>query len=156
MTLIVAEPGRTSRRSTVLRTMSIALIGVPVAGAAWSTARLVDDQVHGSSGTNSAPARLRASGCVGARRMPTIPALAFSQQLNPPVCADHRRPRYIDYLAFSPTDVMPLAPWAKAAMGLQPLVSPILVGLVVARAVDVLACRRPAARPQSSPAPPGR
>ncbi|OKJ21634.1 hypothetical protein AMK21_09295 [Streptomyces sp. CB00316] len=41
-------------------------------------------------------------------------------------------PRYIDYLylaftdatAFSPTDVMPLASWTKAAMGVQSLVSP--------------------------------
>ena len=41
-------------------------------------------------------------------------------------------------MAFSPTDVMPLAPWAKAAMGLQSIISLVVVGLVVARAVNVL------------------
>jgi hypothetical protein len=39
--------------------------------------------------------------------------------------------------AFSPTDVMPLARWAKMAMGLQSLISLAVVGLVVARAVNV-------------------
>jgi hypothetical protein len=39
--------------------------------------------------------------------------------------------------AFSPTDVMPLARWAKMSMGLQSLISLAVVGLVVARAVNV-------------------
>jgi hypothetical protein len=34
--------------------------------------------------------------------------------------------------------VMPLAPWAKAAMMLQSLISLIILGLVIARAVNVL------------------
>jgi hypothetical protein len=41
-------------------------------------------------------------------------------------------------LAFSPTDVMPLARWAKATMALQSLISFLLIGLVIARAVNVL------------------
>ena len=57
------------------------------------------------------------------------------------------RPRFIDYLylaltsstAFSPTDVMPLVPWAKIAMGVQGLLSLVILGLVVARAVNVFA-----------------
>ena len=55
------------------------------------------------------------------------------------------RPRFIDYLylgftnatAFSPTDVMPLVPWAKIAMTIQSLVSLGILGLVIARAVNV-------------------
>jgi hypothetical protein len=39
--------------------------------------------------------------------------------------------------AFSPTDVMPLAPWAKIAMALQAFVSLGILGLVIARAVNV-------------------
>ncbi|WP_411074973.1 hypothetical protein [Streptomyces sp. cmx-4-7] len=87
-----------------------------------------------------------------AHRIPRTPALAFPQQafpqqLDPEVASAGRRPRYIDYLylaltnaiAFSPTDVMPLAPWAKAAVGVQSLVSLLVLGLVVARAVNVLA-----------------
>jgi hypothetical protein len=34
---------------------------------------------------------------------------------------------------------MPLAPWAKAIMAVQSVVSLLLLGLVVARAVNVLA-----------------
>jgi hypothetical protein len=71
---------------------------------------------------------------------------AFPQQLSPEVAPPGWRPQFIDYLylgltcstAFSPTDVMPLTPWAKVAMGGQSLVSLVVVGLVVARAVNVL------------------
>jgi hypothetical protein len=71
---------------------------------------------------------------------------AFPQQLNPHVAEPGWRPRFVDYLyvgftnatAFSPTDAMPLAPWAKIAMAVQATVSLSLLGLVVARAVNVL------------------
>ncbi|WP_426362103.1 hypothetical protein [Streptomyces sp. E-08] len=80
-------------------------------------------------------------------RLPRTPALAFPQQLNPELASAGWRPRYIYCLClgltnatvFSPTDVMPLAPWAKIAMGLQSLVSLLVLGLVVARAINVLA-----------------
>jgi hypothetical protein len=42
-------------------------------------------------------------------------------------------------MAFSPTDVVPLVPWAKIVMGVQSLISLVILGLVVARAVNVLA-----------------
>ncbi len=56
------------------------------------------------------------------------------------------RPGFIDYLyvsltnaiAFSPTDTMPLSPMAKGIMGIQSLVSLVTIGLVVARAVNIL------------------
>jgi hypothetical protein len=41
--------------------------------------------------------------------------------------------------AFSPTDAMPLALWAKNTMALQALISLVIIGLVVARAVNVFA-----------------
>ena len=74
------------------------------------------------------------------------PDLAFPEELSPEVCPAGWRPVFVDYLyvgvtnalAFSPTDVMPLAHWAKLAMGVQSLVSFLLVGLVLARAVNVL------------------
>ena len=40
-------------------------------------------------------------------------------------------------VAFSPTDAMLLAMWAKAAMGLESLISLAILSLVVARAVNV-------------------
>jgi hypothetical protein len=65
--------------------------------------------------------------------------------MNPHVAHDVWLPRFIDYLylgltnatALSPTDVMPLAPWAKIAMGVQSIISLAILGLVVARAVNV-------------------
>jgi hypothetical protein len=39
--------------------------------------------------------------------------------------------------AFSPTDVMPLVPWTKIAMAAQSLISIAVLGLVIARAVNV-------------------
>jgi len=66
--------------------------------------------------------------------------------MNSDVAPANWRPRFIDYLylgftnatAFSPTDAMPLAPWAKIAMAVQAAISLAVLGLVVARAVNVL------------------
>jgi hypothetical protein len=41
-------------------------------------------------------------------------------------------------MAFSPTDTMPLARWAKMMMTLQAMVAVSTVLLVIARAVNVL------------------
>ncbi len=40
--------------------------------------------------------------------------------------------------AFSPTDTMPLTPWAKMLLLLQALASLLTVALVAARAVNIL------------------
>jgi uncharacterized membrane protein len=63
-------------------------------------------------------------------------------QIHPP----DWRPQFIDYAyvsltnatAFSPTDTMPLTAMAKSIMGVQALVSLVTLGLVVARAVNIL------------------
>ena len=76
---------------------------------------------------------------------PSHPDFAFPQQLNPNIASPGWRPLFVDYLylgftnatAFSPTDAMPIAPWAKMAMAVQASVSLALLGLVVARAVNV-------------------
>jgi hypothetical protein len=70
---------------------------------------------------------------------------AFPQDMNPRVGKETWLPRFVDYLylgftnatAFSPTDVMPLAPWAKVTMTVQSLISLAILGLVIARAVNV-------------------
>jgi len=57
---------------------------------------------------------------------PAIPVQRGPEQLNPVVAPPGWRPQFFDYLylgftnatAFSPTDVMPLARWAKAVMTL--------------------------------------
>jgi hypothetical protein len=73
------------------------------------------------------------------------PDFAFSQQLSPELAPPNWQPKYVDYLilglttstAFSPTDVMPMASWAKLTMALQSIISLTVVGLVIARAVNV-------------------
>jgi hypothetical protein len=75
------------------------------------------------------------------------PDIAFPQQLNPDVAPPGWRPLFVDYLylgltnalAFSPTDAMPLATWAKLAMSIESLASLAILGLVIARAVNILA-----------------
>ena len=71
-----------------------------------------------------------------------FPQMGLSVDLVPP----NWEPHFIDYLylsftnatAFSPTDVMPMARWAKCTMAVQSGVA-ILVGvLVIARAVNIL------------------
>jgi uncharacterized membrane protein len=72
---------------------------------------------------------------------------ALPQQMNPDLAPADWRPRFLDYLylaftnatAFSPTDAMPLSPGAKVAMMVQSLISLAILGLVIARAVNVFA-----------------
>jgi hypothetical protein len=75
------------------------------------------------------------------------PAFLFPQmQLENEMARPEWRPMFFDYLytsftnatAFSPTDVMPLARWAKLTMMLQSAVALLLAILVIARAVNVL------------------
>jgi hypothetical protein len=74
------------------------------------------------------------------------PDFLFPQMATPEVTSRDWEPYFIDYFyvsftnatAFSPTDTMPLSRWAKMAMMLQSIVALATVGLVVARAVNVL------------------
>lgn len=74
------------------------------------------------------------------------PDFLFPQMASPDVAEPDWRPTFIDYLyvsvtnvmAFSPTDTMPLARWAKMLMTVQAIVALGTAALVVARAVSVL------------------
>jgi uncharacterized membrane protein len=74
------------------------------------------------------------------------PDFLFPQMTDPKWAPPNWMPKLIDYLyvsltnatAFSPTDTMPLTPTAKWLMGAQSLVSLVTIGLVVARAVNIL------------------
>jgi uncharacterized membrane protein len=74
------------------------------------------------------------------------PDLFFPQMSDDRIQTPNWRPHFIDYLyvsltnalALSPTDTMPLTPTAKSIMGIQSLVSLVTIGLVVARAVNIL------------------
>ena len=165
--VIVGDPVRISRRSRELRTVSIVLVSVLVLGTLWSTGQLIDDLIHGGPETNSASELLAAGTAVWfsniiafallywevdgggaatrAHRVPDHADFAFPQQSNPRLARPNWRPLFVDYLylaftnatAFSPTDVMPLAPWAKVTMAVQSFISIAILGLVIARAVNV-------------------
>jgi uncharacterized membrane protein len=74
------------------------------------------------------------------------PDFLFPQMSDPRWAPPDWRPSLIDYLyvsltnatAFSPTDTMPLTPVAKWLMSAQSIASLVTVGLVVARAVNIL------------------
>jgi uncharacterized membrane protein len=166
--LTVADPGRIDRRSAFVRVASVILVAILVAGATVVTVRLVVDLVRGGPETNSPGQLLRVGGLTWlyvvitfaflyweldgggpearARTAPEHPDLAFPEHLNPRMARPGWRPEFFDYLylaftdatAFSPTDVMPLARWAKLAMSVQATASLLILGLVIARAVNIL------------------
>lgn len=165
--LVLGDPGAIDRRSRVLRALSIALVAVLVLNSLWSTAQLIDVLINGGEATNSARELLSDGAIVWASNniafallyweldgggaaaraqgLTAHPDFAFPQQLNPHLGPPGWRPRFIDYLylgftnatAFSPTDAMPLVPRAKIAMAIQAVVSLAILGLVIARAVNV-------------------
>ena len=166
--MAAADPGRIDWRSTHVRRVRIPLILVIVGGAAWATVWLAVDLVRGAKVTQSANALLATGGLVWigiviafgllfweldsggpgrrAEATPPYPDFAFPQHLAPEVRPPGWRPMFLDYLylgftnaiAFSPTDVMPLAHWAKLTMALESGASLVILGLVIARAVNIL------------------
>jgi hypothetical protein len=77
---------------------------------------------------------------------PNYPDFLFVQMSQPDYAPRDWKPKLVDYLytsftnatAFSPTDTMPLTPTAKWMMAAQSLTALVTVGLVVARAVNIL------------------
>jgi uncharacterized membrane protein len=168
VTLIVADPGRIDRRSGWVRALSVLLVIVLVAGSGVAAVHLVSDLIRGGQDTNSASQLLRVGvlvwlyliisfsflyweldgGGPEARLLAPrpFPDMAFPEQLNPGLAPRKWRPQFFDYLyvgftnatAFSPTDVMPLARWAKLLMALEASGSLVILGLVIARAVNIL------------------
>ena len=74
------------------------------------------------------------------------PDFLFPQMASPELAPHNWEPFFLDYLyvsftnatAFSPTDVLPLARWAKVAMALQSAVALVVVAMVIARAINIL------------------
>jgi hypothetical protein len=166
--IIVSHPAYPNRRSRPTRAISLAVVAIVVVDTLTATVRLINVLIHGGPVTNSPDSLLAVGGIIWASNVIAFallywlldgggaaaraqsrgmaPHLAFPQHLSPELAPPGWLPQFIDYLylgltastAFSPTDVMPLVPWAKIAMGVQSLVSLAVLGLVVARAVNVL------------------
>jgi uncharacterized membrane protein len=167
--LLIGDPGRIDRETPWLHWTSVLLVAVLLTSALASTVLLIIDLLSGSPVTAEAGPLLVAGAKVWltnniafallywefddggpvkrAIGLPDHPDLAFPQQLNPELAKPGWRPEFIDYLyvafttanAFSPTDTMPMAHWAKVAMASQALISFTIVGLVIARAVNSFA-----------------
>jgi hypothetical protein len=165
--LVAADPARVTRRHRWLRRLSIALIVSLTIVAILATGILIADLINGGKVTDAASPLLASGATIWLgnvlvfsllywqfdsggplaryRREREFPDLAFTQQMSPELAPPGWRPKYADYLilglttstAFSPTDVMPMVAWAKLTMALQALISLTVVGLVIARAVNV-------------------
>jgi uncharacterized membrane protein len=165
--LIIGDPGRIDRESKWLDRTGVLLVAVLLGGALLGTALLVYDLVTGSDVTAQAGPLLVAGAKVWltnniafallywqldsggpaerAHGLPSHPDFAFPQLTSPELAPPDWRPKFVDYLyvafttanAFSPTDTPPLATWAKVAMAIQALISFAIVGLVIARAVNI-------------------
>ena len=165
--LVAWDPNHITARARWLRRVGIGLTLSLLVVTITSTVILIKDLVEGGRVTNSASTLLSAGALVwlgnvivfsllywqfdsggplaryrGERRYPD---LLFTQQASPELAPPDWRPRFPDYLvlglttstAFSPTDVMPMATWTKLTMALQSMIALSVVGLVVARAVNV-------------------
>jgi uncharacterized membrane protein len=165
--LVAANPADVRRRAVWLRPLALTLIGALVVVVLTSDVVLIVDLVRGNEVTKDAATLLTSGALVWMgtalvfgllyweldsggplarlEHRRAYPDFAFAQQLSPELAPPGWQPRYVDYLllglttstAFSPTDVMPMTPWAKLTMGLQSLISLTVIGLVIARAVNV-------------------
>jgi len=166
--VMIGDPGKIDRRSRTVRTLSVTLIALLVATTLWCTTQLIAELIQGGPATSSGGALLAAGGivwlsnclafgllyweldsggpAVRAHGLPAHPDFAFPQHMSPELAAKDWRPQFVDYMylgftsatAFSPTDIMPLRAWNKIAMMAQSTISLALLGLVIARAVNVL------------------
>ncbi len=163
--LVIANPGRIDRESSVLRGLSLVLISVITLANVIALGELIRALLeHTSAGGRSlifasVPIWLTNvivfglwyweldRGGVAARRKADHrrPDFLFPQ-MSTPGSGPGWTPDFLDYLytsftnatAFSPTDTMPLTAWAKLLMMVQSLASLLTVALVVSRAVNIL------------------
>jgi len=164
--LVVANPRRIERRSQAVRLASIVLIILITAANALSAVLLIRLIIDAKAGQPvpllASGAAIWATNVIAFalwywefdRGGPVHRAhgtfqftdLLFPQMVSPGLSAPDWEPQFVDYLylsftnatAFSPTDVMPLARWAKLTMLVQSAVSLALGVLVIARAVNIL------------------
>jgi hypothetical protein len=165
--LLLADPEHIEGRAGWLRKVGNVLILALTAVTLVATSVLIADLVRGAEVTEKATTLLASGALIWVGNVMVFsllywqfdgggplarfrgdhpyPDFAFTQHMSPEFAPPGWRPLYVDYLilglttstAFSPTDVMPLSVWAKLTMALQSIISLMVVGLVIARAVNV-------------------
>jgi hypothetical protein len=166
--LIIGDPGRIDRQQTWLRVLTGVLIGVITVVNAASSVRLVASIVRTEPFTNNANTLLisgvviwvtnviafglwywdldRGGAAARAHGSTVSPAFVFPEMSNQELVRDGWYPSFVDYLhlsfntamAFSPTDVSAIKPWAKLMMMAEEAISLVVGILVIARAVNIL------------------
>ncbi len=164
--LFAISPGRISRHRRSTWWTGVALTGVMtasnIASAVHLLQKLIDGTIKSPANllafggsiwlTNMVVFSLwywefdRGGPGARAQAIDPYPDFLFPQMTDPSYAPMNWKPTYFDYLftsytnasAFSPTDVMPLTRWAKMLMMIQSATSLITVGLVIARAVNIL------------------
>jgi len=166
ISLIALTPRRIGKHHAPTRNLSIALTSIMTISNISSAVKLIDGLVQGT--IKDANMLLLSGGSIwmanivifslwfweldrggpGSRaeaRKP-LPDFLFPQMSSPEYREKGWHPTFFDYLyisvtnasAFSPTDTAPLSRWAKILMMVQSLTSLVTVGLVIARAVNIL------------------
>ena len=166
ITLFALSPGRIARHRRSTWWTGVALTGVMTASNIASAVHLLQKLIDGSIKspanllafggsiwlTNMVEFSLwywefdRGGPGARAEAIDPYPDFLFPQMTNMEFSPLDWKPTYFDYLftsytnasAFSPTDVMPLTRWAKMLMMVQSATSLTTVGLVIARAVNIL------------------
>ena len=165
--LAITNPVRIEKRGPTVRMLSIALIFLISVANLASGVLLIRAILEGKAGSAAGPllasgASIWATNVIAfalwywefdrggpvsrAQGTSRLPDLMFPQMTAPQLAPPEWEPRFVDYLylsftnatAFSPTDVMPLARWAKLTMLVQSALSLAVGALVVARAVNIL------------------
>jgi uncharacterized membrane protein len=164
--LLLINPKRISRHVPSVRFLGILLIGMMMMSNTASAIKLIDAII--SRGVTDARTLLLSGGSIWmtnvvvfglwyweldrggpgkrAQALHPYPDFMFPQMSDPLYAPKTWHPKFFDYLytsftnasAFSPTDVMPLSRWAKALMLVQSMTALLIVGLVIARAVNIL------------------
>jgi uncharacterized membrane protein len=166
--LIVGDPGRIDRQAAWLRVLTGSLIGVITLVNGGSSVRLVISIIYSEPFTQTARVLLACGGIIWLTNVIAFglwywdldrggpaaraagatvkPAFLFPEMSNPEYVREGWYPTFVDYLhlsfntamAFSPTDVSAIKPWAKVMMMAEEAISVVVGVLVVARAVNIL------------------
>jgi hypothetical protein len=131
--LVVVDPGRMVRRSTVVRVVTLLLVAAISLANAWSLVLLLDDLItgHGSVGQTPGPLLLSGAAIWGtnviafgiwywefdrsgpasrAAGLRPHPDLMFPQQANPDMASHDWEPQFFDYLYTSFTNAAAFSP----------------------------------------------
>jgi hypothetical protein len=166
--LMVGDPGRIDRDRRWLRVLTGVLIGLITFVNGGSSIRLVVSIIYSEPFTQTARVLLECGSVIWVTNVITFglwywdldrggaaarasgsekaPAFLFPEMDHPELVGEAWTPTFVDYIhlsfntamAFSPTDVSAIKPWAKLMMMTEEAISLVVGILVIARAVNIL------------------